>query len=270
MTLNAWQAMRVSIRSSCQVSTHLQPVQPHLNAVLTQTFMNGTAQDRLDIKERLEQTGSNRLTVDNAVLFSRQSANMQAMLQGIAANMNKQGAKKLKQQVAFKFKDSLQYLLQGLGRRQLVEVYSKILPQLEKYNILAAQMDADKNEAGASADELVVRWAKIKDEQQLAELMHEATLAKIDPDKPYVKGDSVSRYKQLRDDLRSLSPEAQQMYRDARDAYKKHHRDVLNAIKERIMRASIDNAKKAELMQQMDDNFFHSLKGVYFPLSRFW
>lgn len=208
-------------------------------------------------------------STDPSVLFSRQSANMQAMLQGIVGNMNKQGANKLKQQAAFKFKDSLQYLLQGLGRRQLVEVYSKILPQLEKYNILAAQMDADKNEAGANADELVVRWSKIKDEQQLAELMHEATLAKIDPDKPYVSGDSVSKYKKLRDDFRALSPEAQQMYRDARDAYKKHHRDVLNAIKERIMRASIDNAKKAELMQQMDDNFFHSLKGVYFPLSRF-
>ena len=208
-------------------------------------------------------------STDPSVLFSRQSANMQAMLQGIVGNMNKQGAKKLKLQASRKFKDSLQYLLQGLGRRQLVEVYSKLLPQLQKYNILAAQMDADKNEAGANADELVVRWSKIKDEQPLAELMHEATLAKIDPDKPYVSGDSVSKYKKLRDDFRALSPEAQQMYRDARDAYKKHHRDVLNAIKERIMRASIDNAKKAELMQQMDDNFFHSLKGVYFPLSRF-
>lgn len=206
---------------------------------------------------------------DPSVLFSRRADYMNDMLKTIANNMNKQGVAKIKQQASFKFKDSLQYLLQGLGRRQLTDVYNKILPQLTKYNILAAQMDADKNEAGANADELVVRWAKIKDEQQLAELMHEATLAKIDPDKPYVSGDSVSKYKQLRDNFNSLSPEAQKMYRDARDAYKKHHRDVLNAIKERIMRASIDNTKKAELMQQMDANFYHSLKGVYFPLSRF-
>lgn len=206
---------------------------------------------------------------DPSVLFSRQTDQMKDILNSIVINMNKQGAKKLQQQAAFKFKGSLGYLLQGLGRRQLTDVYSKILPQLKKYNDIAAQMEADKNEAGAYADELVVRWAKIKDEQQLAELMHEATLAKIDPDKPYVSGDSVARYKQLRDDLRSLSPEAQQMYRDARDAYKKHHRDVLGAIKERIMRASIASAKKAELMKQMDDNFFHGLKGVYFPLSRF-
>lgn len=206
---------------------------------------------------------------DPSVLFSRRADYMNDMLKTIANNMNKQGVAKIKQQASFKFKDSLQYLLQGLGRRQLTDIYSKILPQLTKYNILAAQMDADKNEAGANADELVVRWAKIKDEQQLAELMHEATLAKIDPDKPYVSGDSVSKYKQLRDNFNSLSPEAQKMYRDARDAYKKHHRDVLNAIKERIMRASIDNTKKAELMQQMDANFYHGLKGVYFPLSRF-
>lgn len=234
--------------------------------------INLTPNDMVALAERMvnqSQSNGQENSTDPDVLFSRQSANMQAMLQGIAANMNKQGAGKLKQQAAFKFKDSLQYLLQGLGRRQLTDVYNKILPQLTEYNILAAQMDADKNEAGANADELVVRWSKIKDEQQLAELMHEATLAKIDPDKPYVKGDSVSRYKQLRDDFRSLSPEAQKMYRDARDAYKKHHRDVLQAIKERIMRASMDNAKKAELMQQMDANFYHGLKGVYFPLSRF-
>lgn len=234
--------------------------------------INLTPNDMVALAERMVNQAANNEqenSTDPDVLFSRQSANMQAMLKGIVSNLNKQGAGKLKQQAAFKFKDSLQYLLQGLGRRQLVDVYNKILPQLNKYNILAAQMDADKNEAGASADELVVRWAKVEDEQQLAELMHEATLAKIDPDKPYVKGDSVSRYKQLRDDFRSLSPEAQKMYRDARDAYKKHHRDVLQAIKERIMRASMDNAKKAELMQQMDANFYHGLKGVYFPLSRF-
>ena len=202
------------------------------------------------------------------VLFSIQ-ADMEQMLKDLVSNMNKQGLKKAQNQAAFKFKDMLGHLLQGLGRRQLTEIYTKILPQLDQYNNLAAQMDADKNEAGASADELVVRWAKIADEQQLAELMHEATLAKIDPSKPHVAGDSVSRYKQLRDEYQALSPEAQQMYKDARDSYKKHHLDVRNAIKERIMRASINSAKKADLMRQMDDNFFHSLKGVYFPLSRF-
>lgn len=203
------------------------------------------------------------------IRFSRRSDQIKDMLNTIVSNMNKQGVKKVKQQASFKFDHALGYLLQGLGRRQLTEVYAKLLPQLEKYNNLAAQMDADKNEAGARADEIVVKWAKVKDEQQLAELMHEATLAKIDPDKPYVSGDSVSKYKQLRNDFRSLSPEAQSMYRQARDEYKKHHRDVLTAIKERIMRASIGNTKKAELMKQMDDNFFHGLKGVYFPLSRF-
>lgn len=203
------------------------------------------------------------------IRFSRRSDQIKDMLNTIVSNMNKQGAKKVKQQASFKFDHALGYLLQGLGRRQLTDIYAKILPQLTIYNDLAAQMDADKNEAGARADEIVVKWAKVKDEQQLAELMHEATLAKIDPDKPYVSGDSVSKYKELRNDFSSLSPEAQSMYRQARDEYKKHHRDVLTAIKERIMRASIGNTKKAELMKQMDDNFFHGLKGVYFPLSRF-
>lgn len=94
-------------------------------------------------------------------------------------------------------------------------------------------------------------------------------LAKIDPTKPYVKGDSVSRYKQLRDDYNSLSPEAQAMYFKARDAYKKHYAKVHQAIKERILRSELSSQKKADLLKQMDDNFFGYVKGVYFPLARF-
>lgn len=230
--------------------------------------LNLSPDDMVALAERMVKQNQQSSTNAGETLYSRQ-ADMQQMLKDLVSNLNKQGLNKAKDQAAFKFKDVLGHLLQGLGRRQLTEIYSKILPQLTKYNNLAAQMDADKNEAGAKADELVVRWAKIADEQQLAELMHEATLAKIDPSKPYVPGDSPSKYRQLRDSYRALSLEAQQMYADARDAYREHHLNVRNAIKDRILRTSINSTKKAELMRQMDDNFFHSMKGVYFPLSRF-
>lgn len=177
--------------------------------------------------------------------------------------------KSIKEKSSYKKTDWLGIGLSTLGRRQLTEIYNKLLPQLNKYNDLAAQMDADKNDAGAEADSIVREWANLKDENQLADLMHDATLAKIDPANPHVKGDSVIKYKQLRADFNALSPEAQAMYIKARDAYKSHYAKVQSAIKERILRASLSSQKKADLIKQMDDQFFGYVKGVYFPLARF-
>ncbi|MBJ8476495.1 PLxRFG domain-containing protein [Acinetobacter bereziniae] len=177
--------------------------------------------------------------------------------------------KSIKEKSSYKYTDWLGIGLSTLGRRQLTEIYNKLLPQLTKYNDLAAQMDADKNDAGAEADIIVREWANLKDENQLADLMHDATLAKIDPAKPHVKGDSVIKYKQLRADFNALSPEAQAMYIKARDAYKSHYAKVQSAIKERILRASLSSQKKADLIKQMDDQFFGYVIGVYFPLARF-
>ncbi|OTG70639.1 hypothetical protein B9T38_11875 [Acinetobacter sp. ANC 4218] len=180
------------------------------------------------------------------------------------------GFKSLPKVADNKGKDWLKIGLQALTRRQLTEIYSKILPPLNKYNDLAAQMDADKNDAGAEADNIVREWSKLKDENQLAGLMHDATLAKIDPAKPHVAGDSIIKYQQLRNDFNTLSPEAQAMYIKARDAYKKHYANIHQAIKERILRSELSSQKKADLLKKMDDNFFNGyIKGVYFPLARF-
>ncbi|WP_252149929.1 PLxRFG domain-containing protein [Acinetobacter cumulans] len=200
------------------------------------------------------------------IRFSRSAKDI---IDNLSKNLGNISISSVKDKTGYKFTDWLGVGLSALGRRQLTEIYSKILPQLNKYNELAAQMDADKNDAGAEADSIVREWANLNDEDQLAELMHDSTLAKIDPTKPYVKGDSVSRYKQLRDDYNSLSPEAQAMYLKARDAYKKHYAEVHQAIKERILRSELSSQKKADLLKQMDDNFFGYVKGVYFPLARF-
>lgn len=200
------------------------------------------------------------------IRFSRSAKDI---IDNLSKNLGNISISSVKDKTGYKFTDWLGIGLSALGRRQLTEIYSKILPQLNKYNELAAQMDADKNDAGAEADSIVREWANLKDEDQLAELMHDSTLAKIDPTKPYVKGDSVSRYEQLRDDYNSLSPEAQAMYLKARDAYKKHYAKVHQAIKERILRSELSSQKKADLLKQMDDNFFGYVKGVYFPLARF-
>lgn len=201
-------------------------------------------------------------------LYSRQ-ANAQQIIQNLVGNMNKQGRDKLKTEAGYKATHALQYVLGALGRRQLTELYQKLLPQLKPYNDMVAMMDADQNEVAALSDELARRWADLKDEKELANVMHDATLAKIDPAKPYQPGDNVAEYAKLKKQFDALSDDAKKVYREARDAYKKHHRDVRQAIQDRILRSSMSNQKKTELLQQMDANFFGYTQGVYFPLQRF-
>lgn len=205
---------------------------------------------------------------DEDIRFSRQF-NPQQTFDNIMNGIKGLNVQSTKDWTGNKWIDWLGIALSFLGRRQLTEIYSKLLPPLSKYNELAAQMDADKNDAGAEADSIVREWSNLKDEDALANLMHDATLAKIDPAKPHVAGDSITKYKQLRDDFNALSPEAQDMYVRARDAYKKHYAKVHQAIKERILRSELSNTKKAELLKDMDNQFFGYVKGVYFPLARF-
>lgn len=175
----------------------------------------------------------------------------------------------LKQQAGFKAADYRGIGLQFLGRRQLVDVYGGMLPELRRYSDLMARMDADKNEAGAGADQLAKDWAKLTDERQLAELMHDATLAQIDPAKDFVDGDNKTDWTRLRAKHQALTPAAKEVYARARDTYRQHMRDVRAAIKERIERAEMSSERRAALLKRMDDEFFGHIKGVYFPLARF-
>lgn len=175
----------------------------------------------------------------------------------------------IKQQAGFKATDFRPLSLQMLGRRQLVDVYSDMLPEMRTYSDLMARMDADKNEAGAGADQLAKDWEKLKDENALSDLMHDSTLAQMDPAKDYVQGDNRVRYVQLRKRYEALSPEAQGVYERARDIHRNHMRDVRAAIKERIERSEMGSERKAAMLKRMDDEFFGHIKGVYFPLARF-
>lgn len=160
-------------------------------------------------------------------------------------------------------------LLQSLGRRQLVDLYSGDIPALTRYSDLVQQMEADKNEAGAEADNIANRWAKLPDEQKLSELMHDATLAQIDPAKDLAKGDDAAEHRRLANRFKALSPEAQKLYADAREMYAGHWGKVHDAIVDRIQRTIPASAKRAEMLQQMDLEFVSRVKGVYFPLARF-
>lgn len=175
----------------------------------------------------------------------------------------------LKKQAGFKATDYRGLGLQLLGRRQLVDVYGDMLPEMRRYSDLMARMDADKNEAGSGADQLAQDWAKLPDERALAELMHDSTLAQIDPSKDFVEGDNKTDWTKLQARYNALTPGAKDVYARARDTYRQHMRDVRSAIKERIERTEISSERKAAMLKRMDDEFFGHIKGVYFPLARF-
>lgn len=189
--------------------------------------------------------------------------------QRVGATLQAMTVTNLKQRAGFKAADLRHLGLQLLGRRQLVDVYGDMLPELRTYSNLMARMDADKNEAGAGADQLAQTWAKLPDERVLAELMHDSTLAQMDPAAEYAEGDNWVRYGALRRRFEALAPEAQKVYTQARDTYRQHMRDVRSAIKERIERAGMSSDRKAAMLKRMDDEFFGHTKGVYFPLARF-
>ncbi|MEJ8296125.1 PLxRFG domain-containing protein [Delftia tsuruhatensis] len=189
--------------------------------------------------------------------------------QRVGATLQAMTATNVKKLAGHKATDLRPLGLGFLGRRQLVDVYGDMLPELRKYSDLMARMDADKNEAGAGADQLAQNWAKLAGERALAELMHDSTLAQMDPAADYVASDNRVQYGALRRRFEALTPEAREVYTKARDTYRQHMRDVRSAIKERIERAGMSSDRKAAMLKRMDDEFFGHIKGVYFPLARF-
>lgn len=174
-----------------------------------------------------------------------------------------------------KLVDHRDKVLMLFGRRQLKERYGHLFPQgtkpnlMESYNTLAMKMDAEKNEAGAAADALTNRWAKLQDHQALAELMHDSTRLQIDPSKPYVLGDLKNQYRELAGRYVALSDQAKEIFQEAARAYEKHYADVRAAVHDRIGRAMVGHPNQADMLTRMDGEFFGQIKGIYFPLARF-
>ncbi|MCU7372869.1 PLxRFG domain-containing protein [Paucibacter sp. O1-1] len=159
--------------------------------------------------------------------------------------------------------------MQFLGRRQIVDLFKGDIPALAEYDKLVQRMDAEKNDTGAEADQLATRWAKLPDEIKLADLMHDATLAQIDPSKDYVQGDDKAKWRSLRSDYNALSPEAKKVLGEARDFYSAHFEKVQQALEDRLVRTKMTEKARNRLLEQMRETFTERTKGFYAPLARF-
>lgn len=89
--------------------------------------------------------------------------------------------------------------LQFLGRRQIEDIYGSDLDGLKEYGSLSELFGADANKAVTEADKVVREWGRLKkeDAKALADLMHDATLAKVDAD-PLMRGDARKRLDGIR------------------------------------------------------------------------
>lgn len=177
------------------------------------------------------------------------------------------------QAIRDKGKDYLAIGLQFLGRRQLAEIYGDLLPPVRPYSEEVAAMDAEKNTSGHEAQALANRWGALPDDvgDKLADLMHDATLAQIDPDNVDTHAGKFERatYIALRARFIGLPEEAKAVYREARDMYKAQWRSVEAALIERIQRAVVGGRERQQLIDEVKAKFEASLTGVYFPLARF-
>ncbi len=108
---------------------------------------------------------------------------------------------------------------------------------------------------------------------KLADLMTQATLWQIKPDKP--KNDRWRQaWKDKHDELSAKWDALPQGARDLYDAtqkfYEARSKDIHNALKERIMAMEIGEKQKRDLLAELQDRFDRELgTGPYFPLARF-
>jgi hypothetical protein len=172
--------------------------------------------------------------------------------------------KELYRKAANAAKDRQSVLLGLLGRRQILDIYEKDVPELKTYNRILQQMEAEQNEGSQSTDAVIQSWRELPKgvATDTAALMHDATLAGIDPDKSGNDVDLRRRWVRLPD-------AGKKVYREARDAYKAHFDKVQAALTNRVNRSALSGDMKKKALDDMREKFSKALDGVYFPLARF-
>lgn len=159
------------------------------------------------------------------------------------------------------------WALGALTRDQLADIYGKDIPEVAEFSRTVARMDQVRNTLAEQADATIERWRKLPSAMadQLADVMHGATLAQFDPAK---KGTPKTIEEAgLLDAWAALSPEAQALYKEVRDTYATTLGKLRNGLVARAERAGTAGQRiAAEIRLQFDQ---YLAEGPYFPLARF-
>lgn len=173
-------------------------------------------------------------------------------------------------------------ILPVLQLRQLKDMTRGVLPQLEASVGIVEQMTAYRGnkisgpvngDISKSPEGITKRWSKAQGENPaqsrlMGRLMLEVTIRGIEVDP---KGDGYNANKvnkALSDAWNTLTPEFQEIYRDARDYYARSVQDMVQAMKDKTK--GLPNDERAKLLKEIDEQFGpDKLVRPYFPLRRF-
>ncbi len=158
-------------------------------------------------------------------------------------------------------------MLGALPLMYLRDFAPRNMTALSAYIDAKRAMDADRNELHTRYDAISQRWLKLrwtdrKAEQRLADLMHAATLAGVDPSKPAKEDftpEQKAEYNRLSLMYRSLPEGHRAMFSEVRDAYKGQVEGLEQVIEENIRKSgdyAIKRAKRdrdADIQQARDE-----------------
>jgi Large polyvalent protein associated domain 39 len=169
--------------------------------------------------------------------------------------------------------DRADVLLSTLNLRQLGEMASSSLPQVKEFYKAVSDMLAMRDTRITLAADIAKRWvafneAHPKIAQVLADVMHAATIAGIDPDVNLEK----IRSQELLDNWEIISKdkEALAIYRDVRDYYAESLNKYEKALKQRITESMEEGRPKTQALLELEQEFNKIRQtGPYFPLARF-
>lgn len=161
----------------------------------------------------------------------------------------------------------------------LVSDHQKAIPSIRDAYDLEGKMDGRRigiaTEAsktfGRDFSEMAIKDPAAAD--KLADLMTQATLWQIKPDKP--KNDRwrpewQAKYDELRAMWDALPQEAKDLYDATQQFYEARSKDIHAALKERIMEMEIGEKQKRDMLAELQERFDRELgTGPYFPLARF-
>ena len=173
-------------------------------------------------------------------------------------------------------------ILPVLQLRQLKDMTRGTIPQLEASVGIVEQMTSYRGnkisgpvngDVSKSPEGITKRWSKAQGENPaqsrlMGRLMLEVTIRGIEVD-PKGEGYSASKVnKALENAWNTLTPEFQEIYRDARDFYARSVQDMVQAMKDRTI--GLPEVDRKKLIAQIDEQFGpDKLMRPYFPLRRF-
>ena len=182
--------------------------------------------------------------------------------------------------------DKADILLSTLNLRQLGEIAANALPQIKGFYRDVNDMLAFRDTRITKAADIATPWVAFNDKNPemarvLADVMHDATIAGIDPDKRLDElkspgtdlfGDIPSRFPDLVKNWEKVAanPEALKIYREVRDYYKESLGLYKQALKDRIMESMEEGRPRTAALLKLEEEFTRiNETGPYFPLARF-